>query len=134
MCRNEIEEVFVMSKAKQRGVEKERFWRKMIGEAARSGVSIREFCRARKLKESQLYWWRRVLKDRRHERALRRHSKGGAKSGSNQASFVLVSEDGSAMEAGIELVLGDGCRVRIGKGVDEETLRTVLAAVERKRC
>ena len=30
------------------------------------------------------------------------------------------------MEAGIELVLGGGRRLRIPKGVDEETLRSVL--------
>jgi hypothetical protein len=35
------------------------------------------------------------------------------------------------MEAGIELVLGDGRRLRISRGVDEATLR---AAVERPGC
>jgi len=36
--------------------------------------------------------------------------------------------------AGIELVLRGGRRVRIGKGVDEETLRTVVALLERDGC
>ncbi len=31
---------------KRRDVEKERYWRKVIGEAARSGVSTRQFCPA----------------------------------------------------------------------------------------
>jgi len=31
-------------KQKRRDVDKERYWRKVIGEAARSGVSIRQFC------------------------------------------------------------------------------------------
>jgi len=39
-----------------------------------------------------------------------------------------------ATDAGLELVLGDGRRLRIRKGVDEETLRAVLAAVEPSRC
>ena len=124
-----------MSKDHQRDREKERFWQGVIAEAARSGVSIREFCRKRKLKESQFYWWQRVLKDRREERMVRRRGKSrAAGGGSSQASFALVSEERGALDAGIELVLGDGRRIRIGKGVDEETLRTVLAAVEREGC
>lgn len=123
-----------MIKEQQRDMEKERFWRKVIAEAARSGVSIREFCRKRKLKESQFYWWQRVLKERRQERMVRRRGKSRAAGGSSHASFALVSEERDALDAGIELVLGDGRRIRIGKGVDEETLRTVLAAVEREGC
>ena len=38
------------------------------------------------------------------------------------------------MEAGIELVLGDGRRLRISRGVDEPTLRAVLAAMESSGC
>jgi len=38
---------------KKQDVEKRRFWQRMIGEAARSGISIREFCRRHRLKESQ---------------------------------------------------------------------------------
>jgi hypothetical protein len=40
-----------VSKAKKRDIEKERYWAKVIREATRSGNSIREFCRRRKLKE-----------------------------------------------------------------------------------
>jgi hypothetical protein len=38
------------------------------------------------------------------------------------------------MEAGIELVLGDGRRLRLARGVDELTLRAVLAAMESSGC
>lgn len=48
----------------------------------------------------------------------------------SQASFALVSDQPGGLDAGIELVLRDGRRLRISKGVDEETLRAVLAAVE----
>ena len=34
-------------------VEKARYWQQRLGEAARSGMSIREYCRRRRLKESQ---------------------------------------------------------------------------------
>jgi len=105
-------------------VEKDRYWRNVIHEAARSGMSIREFCRQRQVTISQFYWWQRKLQRQRPARTKKRIS-GGA------ASFVLVSEKGQSAEAaGIELVLGDGRRLRIHKGADETTLRAVLAAME----
>ena len=51
----------------KRDVEKERYWQEIIGEAVRSGMSIGEFCRQRRLKESQFYWWQRRLKAGRGE-------------------------------------------------------------------
>jgi transposase-like protein len=53
--------------SQKRDVEKERYWQKIIREAVRSGMSIREFCRQRRLKESQFYWWQRRLKAGRGE-------------------------------------------------------------------
>ena len=108
---------------KNHDVEKQRYWQRTIGDAARSGMSIREFCRQRRLRECQFYWWQRKLKARRQER-----SKPGAPD--RAASFALVSEDGMDMPAGLELVLRDGRRLRISQGVQEETLRAVLAAME----
>jgi len=113
----------------KRDVEKERYWQKTIREAARSGLSIREFCRRRDLKESQFYWWQRRLK---RSRQPPRKRKSGAES--EPASFALVSDRPGALDAGIELVLNDGRRLRIRQGVDEETLRAVLAAVESAGC
>ncbi|HYY72821.1 MAG TPA: hypothetical protein VE778_04450 [Candidatus Bathyarchaeia archaeon] len=108
---------------KDHDVEKQRYWQRTIGDAARSGMSIREFCRQRRLRESQFYWWQRKLKARRQERN-KPASSGGT------ASFALVSEDGASMPAGLELVLRDGRRLRISQGVQEETLRAVLAAMD----
>jgi hypothetical protein len=36
---------------KRRDVEKERYWRKVIGEAARGEMSVRQFCRERTSRE-----------------------------------------------------------------------------------
>lgn len=114
---------------KNQDVEKKRYWQGTIREAARSGLSIREFCRQHRLPESQFYRWRRKLEQGRQQRRMR---KPGVARGS--ASFALVSEEPGTMGAGIELVLGNGRRLRIGQGVDEETLRAVLAALEREGC
>jgi len=114
---------------KKQDVEKRRFWQRAIGEAARSEMSIREFCRQHRLQESQFYWWQRKLKAGWQKRTMRRPGANG-----RAASFALVSDEPGATEAGIELVLGNGRRLRIRKGVDEQTLRAVLAAVESSRC
>jgi len=108
---------------------KHRHWQKTIGEAARSGLSIREFCRRRKLTVSHFYWWQRRLGMDSRKGILRK-----PQGDQTPASFALVSDDQSGTDAGIELVLGDGRRLRIHKGVDEETLRAVLAAMESDRC
>jgi hypothetical protein len=110
---------------KKQDIEKKWYWQRTIGEAARSGMSIRGFCRQRRLKESQFYWWQHRLKVGRQGRKI---AKPGAER--RAASFALVSEEAGTMPAGIELVLRDGRRLRISKGVEEETLRAVLAAME----
>ena len=108
---------------KNHDIEKQGYWQRTIRDAVRSGMSIREFCRQHRLKESQFYWWQRKLKVSRQER-----NKPGVQG--RAASFALVTEDAASVPAGLELVLGDGRRLRISQGVQEETLRAVLAAME----
>lgn len=124
-----------MSRRKRRrDVEKEKYWRGVIREGARSGLSIREFCRQKRIREGQFYAWRRELKYRDEEH---RGEKGARRKSllPRGATFALVTEGSEGVESvGIELVLGDGRRVRIGKGVDRETLANVLAVLEQKRC
>ncbi|MGA2330030.1 MAG: hypothetical protein ABSH05_27635 [Bryobacteraceae bacterium] len=113
--------------SKKQDVEKARYWRTTIRAAARSGLSIREFCRQRKLHESQFYWWQRRLAAARQAPLSRKQSSGAA-------SFALVSEEAGTADAGIELMLAGGRRLRIARGVDEQTLRSVLAALEQPGC
>ena len=94
-------------------------------EKARSGLPTREFCRHRKLHESQFYWWQRHLAAKP---APQPKKPAGA------ASFALVSGEAGAPDAGIELVLAGGRRLRIAKGVDEATLRSVLTALDEPGC
>jgi hypothetical protein len=116
-------------KSKQTDVEKKRYWKRMVREATRSKLSIREFCRQNQLKESQYYWWQHKLNGNRRPK---RFQKSGNKN--HSASFALVSNEPEVTDAGIELILQDGRRLRISRGVDEQTLRSVLAAVETTRC
>ncbi len=109
-------------------VEKARYWQAVIRDAARSGMSTRAFCRQRKLRECQFYWWQRRLKEKRPPVWTPRGPAKGA------ASFALVSDEAGSADAGIELLLAGGRRLRIAKGVDEPTLRSVLAALEPPGC
>lgn len=113
-----------------RDVQKERFWAKTIKEAVRSGQSVREFCTHRRLKESQFYWWRRKIEEIRQERTLRKRGKKPAEGAGGEPTFALVNGEPGELDAGIELVLADGRKLRIGRGVDEDTLRTVLETME----
>ena len=113
---------------KRQDEAKTRFWQGMIREAARSGVSIREFCRRRKLEVAQFYWWRRRLEQKREA------GTAGKPEAAGRASFALVSEEAGTTDAGIELVLSDGRRLHIHRGVKEATLRAVLAALEQPGC
>jgi hypothetical protein len=45
-----------------------------------------------------------------------------------------VSEEAGARDAGIELVLGNCRRLRIGRAVHEESLRLAFAALESSPC
>jgi hypothetical protein len=119
-----------MSSSGKGDAEKARYWRTTISEAARSRISIRQFCRQRRLKESQFYWWQHKLRAARRAGTTPR----SASANGRPASFALVSDEAEARDAGIELVLGDGRKLHIRQGVDEETLRSVLAALEQPRC
>ena len=81
-----------------------------------------------RLKESQFYWWQRRLRQGRQDGAVpaRRERASG--------EFRAGERERGASDAGIELVLSGGQRLRITKGVDEATLRTVLAALEPGGC
>lgn len=65
--------------ARKHDVEKQRYWQRTIGDAARSGMSIREFCRQRRLKEGQFYWWQRKLKGCRRQPNEPTYSGGSSK-------------------------------------------------------
>ena len=90
-------------------------WRERLTAQERSGLSVKQFCKERGLKDCTFYAWRNRL---REEGPVR---------------FALVERGGvrqePTTEASLELVLATGERLRIGAGVDAATLRTVLDAL-----
>ena len=93
-------------------------WRERIAEHARSGMSVRRFCKERGIAEHLFFYWRKRLR-----------------SGQQPVRFALVergsvSPDSNA-PAGLELMLATGERLRIGAGVDAATLRTVVEVLRK---
>jgi len=84
-------------------------WRERISEQARSGISIKQFCKDRGIAEHSFYAWRRRLR-------------------TEPVRFALVERAGGPplTEWNLELTLLNGERLRIGAGVDTVTLRAVL--------
>ena len=101
----------------KRDAEKEKFWRQAMGEAERSGKTVRGFCQDRGLKDNQFYSWRRELKLRDAER-------------SEQPGFVeLVPPAGANVAAGVSVKIDERIRIVLERGFDAETLKAVLATV-----
>jgi hypothetical protein len=99
------------NRLEQRKAERSEYWRERIAEQERSGLSVQRFCEEQKLTEQAFYAWRKRL---RNQTPMR---------------FALVetgSAERQAIEAGLELVLASGERLRIAAGVDATLLRTVL--------
>lgn len=148
---------------RQTDPEKERYWRELVQGQGGSGQSVREYCRGAGVKESAFYWWRRELARRSEVRKTVRSSvtkrrspsgksdrrsrprrgrpatampPGGRSAGYDPSPFVPVRlTGGSALSvAAVEIHFGDGRMVRVGPGVDRQTLVDVLRALEIRPC
>jgi hypothetical protein len=80
-------------------------WRERIAEHARSGLSIKQFCKGRGIAEHVFYYWRKRLRQ----------------------TEPCASPDPT--EWNLELLLVSGERLRIGACVEAATLRIVLEAL-----
>jgi hypothetical protein len=97
------------------GQRKREQWARLISEQEASGKGVPVFCRERAIGEKAFYWWRRRL---RKEQGV---------------GFALVEtrlgQTGGSEAPAFELILVNGERLRIGRGVDVATLRQVLDAI-----
>lgn len=88
------------------------YWREQVAQQERSGQSVKQFCEAQGITEQSFYVWRKRLQKQPGMR------------------FALVEtapgERQPAGNAGLELILARGERLRISSGVDAAWLRTVL--------
>jgi len=99
----------------RRDASKEKCWREALSELGGSGQSVQEFCRQRGLKAGLLYAWRRELRTRDAEAA-------------GNAGFVeLVGPaDAGMAQAGVSVRIDDRVHIVLGRGFDQETLKTAV--------
>ena len=109
----------------RRDPEKQKKWKKLVRDQARSGKSIREFCLEQGVLEGNFYSWRRRLRLQDREEAAEKVSKMAA---------VEIEKTDLRQEAQIEIELGAGRHVRVHAGFDEETLRRVVNVLESEGC
>jgi transposase len=108
-----------MSTGKPRDPSKERFWRTMVQQWRRSGLSVRAFCYHHGLAQPSFYAWRRTLAQR-----------------DAAVQFVPVRlapeppTNTSASTSPLELVLANGRRLRVAPGFDAATLTRLLTLLE----
>ena len=96
--------------------QRRKYWSKLIADQEASGQKARPFCRERGIGEYSFYKWRRRLRQ------------------GDTVQFALLETAPPVVaipDPALELVLGNGERLRIANGVDAATLRLVLDAVRR---
>src|SRR5579883_1954910 len=115
-----------MSPGNPRDPHKEQFWRDHLQRWQRSGLSARAYCRRQRLSAPSFYGWRRTLADR--DRATPTEP---------TVAFLPLHvrhDPLSPDPAPLELVLGNGRRLRIPAGFPPDCLRAVLALLEGPSC
>jgi hypothetical protein len=137
-----------MARKGERDPERERFWRAALRRQQRCGLTAREFCRGERLAETAYYYWRKELarrdRERRPRSRLRKRVPGAASSAASGRrrmlsaprfqELAILGGPSSAASGGLEIILPDGCRVRLAPEVDRALLADVLQALEARRC
>jgi len=89
-------------------------WQNLCSEQEQSGQSAAAFCRARELRESQFYYWKKRVRE------------------AATSPFVEVQVRKPAIGATIEVRLGNGRSLIVGPEFDGNHLRAVLAVLEER--
>jgi hypothetical protein len=126
-----------MAKGVSRDRRREAEWRRAVREQKRSGLTIRDFCRRGKLRETAFYFWRGELQRRQAEQEQHRPARSPA-----APAFVAVrleehdagADGGSPAGGHIEILLSGGRRVHVMAPVDRQVLADVLAVLEGRPC
>ena len=137
-----------MAKKGARDPKREEFWRATLQQRQESGLTVREFCHRQQLSEAAYYFWQREIARRdRKPRLPRRRERPKASVARTKAGRrpmmppplfqELAVVDGrwhNGTDRWLEILLPDGCRVRVPVEVDRGLLADVLSVLEARRC
>jgi transposase-like protein len=136
-----------MAKKGERDSRRERFWRAALRRQQSSGLTAKEFCRREQLAETAYYYWRRELARRDQEpgsRAERERVRTPAVPDAAKKrpvaspplfqELAILGGPSFAADRGLEIILPNGCRLRLSAEVDRGLLADVLQTLETPRC
>ena len=135
-----------MTKA-ARLAKKERFWRSMVEEQRRGGLTVRAFCRERGISEPSFYSWRKKLQ---RDEARRSAGAGGAADGRGVAAgesegrlipvevvggrcIVPGVAEGGPTNGPLEIATPGGFTLRFDRETSLETVFCLLEVIGRCR-
>jgi hypothetical protein len=107
---------------RERGVELWAKWRGLVSEQQASGQSVSAFCHARGMTSSQLFAWKKRLREAEKAKVVE----------VQVAPEKEPHHPGTTPERGrtIEIRLVRGCSLVVDPGFDADHLRTLLAVLE----
>jgi hypothetical protein len=115
----------------QRDLAKERRWRRLLDQWQGGGLTVRAFCDRHDVSEHSFYWWRRELAARE---AAASPPRPAAAPAAPLFLPVHVRPDDPPPTEGVEILLGNGRRLRVGCGVEPQRLALLVAALEAPAC
>ncbi len=120
----------------RRSAEKEAYWRKMVRQQRRSGMTVRQFCQDHGVSEASFFSWQREIATRDQQAAgtaengsSSSRKKGAAPPPVNAAAFIPLRLSGASA---LELVHPRGHVLRIPAGFDGDCLAKVLQLLDRE--
>lgn len=125
-------------RTRRRNGEKERFWQQVVGGHVGSGLSVRQYCTDRGVSEPSFFAWRRALAQRnaaasKSTRSSQRRAMSQRPAPPRFAQLQIAPSE-PANGACIEIALPGGIRIRVPRGVCQDTLSKVLGLLERRPC
>lgn len=104
-----------------RGAEAESKWLGLISEQEQSGKTVAAFCRERGVPASQIFAWKRRIRD-----------KAAARFVQVKVAPVLGFEEIAPSRSGIEVRLVGGHSLMVEPGFDPSHLRALLAVLDNR--
>ena len=126
----------------QRDPAKERYWRRLLHQARRSGLTAGDFCALQGISVPSFYFWRREIERRDRQRKLTTKTAPEPTSSTPLPSpvlttpaFVTLAMDAGAMlPPAIEVVVTERRRLRVRPGFDAELFRQLVRLLEEPSC
>lgn len=117
---------------KNRSREREAYWRDVVARYAKSGLSVRAFCRREKLVETAFYFWRRTLAER--DGKLPTKSRTTSKRAARPAFLpVTIRREALPPTSGMTLELPRGAVLRFSDATPVDRIVEVIRAWEAGR-